>query len=31
MTPNGHNGNGNSIRDHVSPSYNDSSDYKYGS
>ncbi|XP_070490202.1 hillarin [Chironomus tepperi] len=30
MTPNGHNGNGNSIRDHVSPSYNDSSDYKYG-
>lgn len=32
MTPNGHNGNGNSMRDHVSPSHNiDSSDYKYGS
>lgn len=30
-TPNGHgNGNGNAVRDPISPSHNDSSDYKYG-
>ena len=30
-TPNGsHNGNGNSMRDPISPVHNDSSDYKYG-
>lgn len=30
MTPNGQNGNGNAIRDPISPSHNDSTDYKYG-
>ena len=30
-TPNGsHNGNGNAMRDPISPVHNDSSDYKYG-
>ena len=29
-TPNGVNGNGNAIRDPISPTHNDSSDYKYG-